>query len=77
METIKFNGKKYPVKEVYIEDFGNRPVSVLSLADELITEDGDFVSEEAKAIDETIFFYVEDGEIIKEDLEEFISNMVF
>lgn len=74
---IEFNGKKYPVKEVYIEDFGNRPASVLSLADELITEDGDFVSEEAKAIDETIFFYVEDGEIVKEDLGEFVSKMVF
>ncbi len=70
--TIKFNGKEYPARKILlnIEGYANPLIiSVESLNDELMTEDGDYVSSRAKEIDETIYFYVPDDKIQLNDEE--------
>ena len=72
MDSITFNGIKYPIQFVHLEGFGVRIIGVESLEDELM-EYGEFVSEEAMAVDSQIFFYVPD-EII-EDGEKVMSYL--
>lgn len=70
--TIKFNGKEYSARKILlnIEGYANPLIiSVESLNDELMTEDGDYVSSRAKEIDETIYFYVPDDKIQLNDEE--------
>ncbi len=57
---IGFDGKEYPTKQLNIPDFGKRLVSVESLEKSLMDAEGFYVSDEALAIDEKIFFYVPD-----------------
>lgn len=67
MESIEFEGKKYPMRFVEITFDGTtsvESVSILSLEKKLITKDfGDWVSDEAEYVDEQIFFYVQDKKI--------------
>lgn len=67
MESIEFEGKKYPIRFVEITFDGAtsvEPVSMLSLEKKLITKDfDDWRSDEAECVDEQIFFYVQDEEI--------------
>lgn len=58
-DAISYKGKLYPVKEYYIKDFGDRLISVESFENALI-KDGDYVDDEARAIDEQIFYFVPD-----------------
>ena len=70
--TIKFNGKEYPARKILlnIEGYANPLIiSVESLNDELMTEDGEYTSSKAKEIDETIYFYVPDDKIQLNDEE--------
>ena len=59
-KSIEFDGKKYPVKYVY----GNL-VSTKSLDEAIMTNDGEYVSEEARKTDEQIVFFVPDAMIRK------------
>ena len=61
MEKIIFKKQEYLGKHLAFE-FGKRLISVVSLEDNLMT-DGNYVSEEARIVDEQIFYYVEDSEI--------------
>ncbi len=64
--TIKFNGKEYPARMILLdmEEYTDPLiVSVDSLDVALMTEEGDYVSSKARAIDESIFFYVPDNKI--------------
>lgn len=77
METIKFNGNEYPVEWVYVPGFGERLIATESLEDELIDAETDEAqTKEAKAIDEQIFFYVEDTAIDRDDLEQIVAAEV-
>lgn len=58
-DNITFNDKSYPVLEINVPTYGMRTISVESLENALIKNDG-FVNDEAKHIDENIFFYVPD-----------------
>ena len=59
METIEFNGKKYPSVIVNLP-FGERRISNIDLNESLLNEDGSYVSENARIIDEKIFYFVEE-----------------
>ena len=63
---LEFKGKTYPARKVHIKSFGDRYVATESLEHELMVDD-EYVSEEAKELDEKIFFYVKDGIISFDD----------
>lgn len=61
--TIRFDGIDYPARllEVDLPNIsGKHMISVYRLDVALMTKDGQYVSEEARAIDEGIFLYVPD-----------------
>lgn len=59
MEFIEFEGRKYPTVIVNLP-FGERKISNTDLNERLLTTDGNYVSEKARLIDESIFYFVED-----------------
>lgn len=63
MNTISFNNKIFPVREIQQPEFGLVLISVNSLNELLMNEDGSYFSVEAETVDEMIFYYVNDSEI--------------
>ena len=61
MEIIKFEGQEFPIVNIKLP-FGVRKVSNENLNEALMNFDGGYVSEEARLIDENIFYFVEDKE---------------
>lgn len=59
MNTINFKGNKYPIKIIDFP-FGERKISTINLNHNLMNEDGSYYSEEARFIDEQIFYFVEE-----------------
>lgn len=59
MEIIKFNGKEFPSVIVNLP-FGERRISSIKLNESLMNNEGEYVSDEARLIDENIFYFVED-----------------
>lgn len=59
MEFIEFEGRRYPTVIVNLS-FGDRKISNTDLNERLLTTDGSYVSEKARIIDESIFYFVED-----------------
>ncbi len=59
MEMIKFEGKEYPTFLLNFP-FGERQISTEKLNDSLINVDGSYVSENARFIDEKIFYFVDE-----------------
>lgn len=55
-----FNGNKYRYREVYVPGYGYKTVAGESLNEVLMNDDGDYVSHEARLIDEDIFCFVAD-----------------
>ena len=60
IEYIEYRGKRYPTFVLNIEGYGERRIATESLQDALITEDGHYMDAKARAIDETIFYFIED-----------------
>ena len=78
---FRFNGEDYPTRLIALdmpEISGQRLISVDSLDVALMTKDGCYVSEEARAIDEEVFFYVPDKMIDAEEniLIQYVKDMV-
>ena len=75
---IEFDGKEYPTKLLNIPNFGEKLISVESLEESLHDAEGFYVSDEARVVDEKIFFYVPDDVIDDDDesLTEFIEEIV-
>ncbi|MFN0081060.1 MAG: hypothetical protein ACKVOM_00950 [Ferruginibacter sp.] len=63
MDTILFNNKEFPVREIEHPEFGLILISVNSLNELLLREDGSYFSDEAETVDEMFFYYVNDNEI--------------
>lgn len=63
MKTTKFENTKYPTTLITLP-FGDRRISSTNLNEKLLNADGSYVSEEARLIYETIFYFVED-EVLK------------
>ena len=59
METIKFEDKDFPSVIINLP-FGKRRISTIQLNELLMNFDGNYVSEEAKNIDEQIFYFVKE-----------------
>ncbi|RYM31333.1 hypothetical protein ERX46_16760 [Brumimicrobium glaciale] len=62
MEEIKFGKNKFPVVKVHLP-FGESFVSILRLNRALMNMEGNYVSEEARLIDEKIFYFVEENQL--------------
>lgn len=60
METIMFNGMQYKARVIKVKTFGERLIAGESLEEKLLDEKGNYVSDEARLVDESVFFYVED-----------------
>jgi len=60
MGKIEFQGKDYPLVLVNLP-FGEMLISTVSLNNVLMNNDGSYVSDEARTIDENIFYFVEDN----------------
>lgn len=60
METIMFDGMQYKARAIKVKTFGERLIAGESLEEKLLDEKGDYVSDEARRVDESVFFYVED-----------------
>lgn len=60
----EYKGVKYPVRAVDVEGFGRETISIESLQRALEGGNGEIEEPEAVAIDENIFFYVEDQQIL-------------
>ena len=63
MDIINFNNKEYKVREVELPELGNVLISTNSLNESLLNKCGAYVSDEAIAVDENIFYFVNDIEI--------------
>ncbi|QLE01030.1 hypothetical protein HX109_05415 [Galbibacter sp. BG1] len=63
MEMIKFEGKEYPTLLLSFP-FGERQVSTEKLNDSLMNVDGTYVSEDARIIDEEIFYFTADENLL-------------
>ena len=78
---FRFNGEEYSTRLIALdmpEISGQQLISVDSLDVALMTKDGCYVSEEARAIDEEVFFYVPDKRIDAEEniLIQYVKDMV-
>lgn len=78
---FKFDGMEYPTRLIALdmpEISGQQLISVDSLDVALMTKDGCYVSEEARAIDEEVFFDVPDKMIDAEEniLIQYVKDMV-
>ena len=78
---FRFNGEEYLTRLIALdmpEISGQQLISVDSLDVALMTKDGCYVSEEARAIDEEVFFYVPDKMIDAEEniLIQYVKDMV-
>jgi hypothetical protein len=74
MDKIEFQNKEYKVREIELPEFGNVLISTNSLNELLLNEDGSYTSEEAIAVDERIFYFVEENEI--EFSDEKLKNLI-
>ncbi len=59
MEKINFKGKEFPSVIVNMP-FGNRKISTIQLNESLMNNNGSYVSNEARIIDEEIYYFVEE-----------------
>lgn len=66
MEQIKFNNELFPFREVEF-DFGKRLISTENLNEKILDNNGNYSSEEARYIDESIFFFVDNISINLEE----------
>ena len=63
LDTITFQGNEYIIRIIDTEEYGTVQVATTNLADALLPEGIDHVSDEEEDIDNGIFFYVEEDEI--------------
>lgn len=76
MMTINFDGEEYPARLIDIS--GKRLISIDRLDVALMTKDGCYVSEEARAIDEGIFLYVPEPILVSDEktLVRYVKELV-
>ncbi len=64
MDLIIFQSTEYKSREIQLPDFGNVLISTTSLNRGLFDKNACYVNDEACFIDEQIFYFVEENEII-------------
>ena len=60
METIMFDGMQHKARAIKVKTFGERLIAGEFLEEKLLDEKGNYVPDEARRVDESVFFYVED-----------------
>jgi len=75
MGMIKFQEKEFTIREVELPNRGNVIISLSSLNDLLLDDNGGYVSDEAISIDESIYYFVDNSEIELSD-EELIKKLI-
>lgn len=73
IETITFNKKQFPFRILKFKEFGEVLISTEDL-DSVIMNDSNYISDEARIIDEKIFYYVP-NEIIERS-DKFIKTFI-
>lgn len=68
MEKIYFQGKEYP-SILLSFPFGERQISSEKLNEDLMDFDGSYVSEKARLIDESIFYFVDEENLKLDEAE--------
>ena len=73
--TINFAGEEFPARLIDVS--GKRLISIDRLDVALMTKDGCYVSEEARAIDEGVFLYVPESMIAIDEktLVQYVKEM--
>ncbi len=69
MDYVKFKDVEYIIREIELPELGIVLVSTNDLNNALMDNGCDYISEEAKNIDEEIFYFVEKNEILLKDEE--------
>ena len=64
METIIFNNKQYLSRELDHPEFGHILLSTNSLNSELMNDEGCYNGAKANYVDEQIFYFVNENEIV-------------
>lgn len=64
MNYFEFENKKYPYRELNLNDFGNVVVSTDALNKVLMNDEGAYTSKNAMFLDEGVFFFVDENDII-------------
>ncbi len=67
MNTITFNGKSFPIREIELPNYGNVLIGITELNSLLINDKGGYASAEAKEIDKQIYYFVEPEELLLPD----------
>ena len=65
MNNISLNNKKYPIRELFIEGYGNVLISTNSLNSSILDKNYDYKNKESQYVDEKIFFFVDYSDIFK------------
>ncbi len=78
MNSVTYRGRTYPCRVVDVQNYGERCVSVESLDKALFDDEGNYVSDKARLIDEDIFFFVPDNCITSgdEELATFVASSI-
>ena len=76
MDMIKFQEKEYAIREVELPNIGNVLISLASLNDLLLDDNGSYVSDEAIFIDESIYYFVDKSDIELSD-EDLIKKIIY
>jgi hypothetical protein len=63
MNTIIFQKKEFPVRDIFLKEFGEVTIATTELSKVLLNENGSYISKEAQFVDEGIFFFVTPDEI--------------
>jgi hypothetical protein len=76
MHTIEFENRKFRIRYVDIENEGTRIIASIALNKKLLTEMGDYKSDEARYIDEQIYFFVDNVKLRLKDrsLNEYVKK---
>lgn len=71
-DEVTFQGQTYMTREVEVKGYGFRTIAPTSLSEKLLS-DGNYVSDEARAIDEGIFYYLDDARFNNYSTKELMS----
>lgn len=69
IDNITYCEVKYPIKHIFVQSFGNIPISTTVLNSALVDSFGNYTSTDAAYIDERVCYYVEPDEFFMGESE--------
>jgi hypothetical protein len=78
LDQITLNGNDYNVREITLEHLGTIKISTVDLNENIIDDNGEYYSEEAARIDEEIYYFVEQEQLMlpEDEFMKFINQDV-